>query len=301
MVALANGSVLATFPLVFSGEHTPQRPDGKSLTVNHLPMSLVVFRSEDHGFTWDFQAVAVNYTQIPGMLPGQPNPYNLTHSAYGPQENAMALLADNKTVMITFRPDTDSMCPGGPVPYKFYHQVYSSDFGKTWSAPTPIHGVGCVRPRMVRLPSGPLLMTGGRLCPTLVPNSTFAGHGCLPQGNGHGGIFLWASMDGMADAPSGTSKLGAEWRTFCLSTIHNLLWKGDPKYRFITCALNEKNCGSQTYNSIVPLAMNAVGIFYQNGYSGPNGSTWMMRVDIKQSAMGLLGGLLPLTSSSQWI
>ena len=55
----------------------------QSLIVNHLPMSLVVFKSTDGGFTWDFQAVAVNYTQIPGMPAGQPNPYNLTHSAYG--------------------------------------------------------------------------------------------------------------------------------------------------------------------------------------------------------------------------
>ena len=43
---------------------------------------------------------------------------------------------------------------------------------------------------------GPLLMTGGRLCPDLVPNSSFAGHGCLPQGgNGQGGIFVWLNAD----------------------------------------------------------------------------------------------------------
>ena len=111
-------------------------------------MSLVVFRSVD-SFTFEFLAVAANYTQIPGITSG-PNPYNLTHSAYGPQENSMALLADNKTIMIVFRPDTDSMCPGGPVPYKFYYQVYSTDGGKSFSSPTPINGIGCVRPRMHR-------------------------------------------------------------------------------------------------------------------------------------------------------
>eukprot|EP00664_Eupelagonemidae_sp_cell27_P009674 gene9674-6408_t len=162
---LADGSVLATFPLVFAGEQPPRNAQGRSLIVNHLPMSLVVTMltvgegalrapigprpkatvtvgareadrgltvSHGHGwgmripqptdsFTFDFLAVAANYSQIPGVTSG-PNPYHLNHSAYGPQENSMALLADNKTVMIAFRPDTDSMCPGGPVPYKFYYQ-----------------------------------------------------------------------------------------------------------------------------------------------------------------------------------
>ena len=248
-------------------------------------MSLVVFKSVDGGFEWDFQAVAANFTAIPGMPAGQPNPYNLTHSAYGPQENSMALLADNETVMIAFRPDTDSMCPGGPVPYKFYYQVYSKDFGKTWSAPAPIAGVGCVRPRMLKLPgNGPLLLTGGRLCEDLVPNTSFAGHGCLPQGNGQGGIFLWANMDGMADAPAGTAKHGAEWETHCLGAIHNQLLTHDPKYRFIDCSGATGPCGSQTYNSLVPLGPRSAGIFYQNGYAGPSASTWMMRVDFRPAA-----------------
>jgi hypothetical protein len=108
---------------------------------------------------------------------------------------------------------------------------YSHDGGKTWSEPTPIHGVGCVRPRLHRLAAGPVLLTGGRLCPTLVPNATYAGHGCLPQSvmGEQGGMFLWANLDGMADAPSGTSRGGSEWRTYCLGAIHNQLWAGDPK------------------------------------------------------------------------
>ena len=249
-VDLPDGSVLATFPMVFAGEEPPRDPKtSRSLIVNHRPMSLVVFKSVDNGFTWDYMAVAANYSQIPGILSG-PNPYKLTHSAYGPQENGMALLADNKTLMISFRPDTDSMCPGGPVPYKFYYQVYSSDGGETWSAPTPIDGVGCVRPRMLRLAAGPLLMTGGRLCPNLVPDAP----SCLPVGgNGQGGIFMWASMDGLADAPTGTTKKGSEWETYCLGAIHNKLLLssgGDRKYLFTNCSKTGQ-CGSQTYNSIV--------------------------------------------------
>jgi hypothetical protein len=152
---LADGSVLVTFPLVFEvcvcararvshcsfsrssppkeltsprgeqGEKAPMgcgdagnnkcgRPSNHSAIVNHLPMSLVVFKSVDHGFTFDFLSVAANWSQIPGNLDPQAA-FKLSTSAYGPQENGMALLRDNTTIMIAFRPDTDSMCPGIPL------------------------------------------------------------------------------------------------------------------------------------------------------------------------------------------
>ena len=143
---------------------------------------------------------------------------------------------------------------------------------------------------MLRLDSGPLLMTGGRLCSDLVPNASFAGHGCLPQGgNGQGGIFVWLNADGMADAPAGTAKHGAEWQTFCLGAIHNKAIgdQGLPaKYLFTNTTPGSKEAGlgngqSQTYNSLVPLGPSSAAIFYQLGYTGPTASTWMMRVDVE--------------------
>ena len=126
--------------------------------------------------------------------------------------------------------------------------------------------------------------------PDLVPNASFAGHGCLPQrGNGQGGIFVWLNADGMADAPSGTAKCGSEWQTFCLGAIHNQgIRKANlpSKYLFLNATNPEDvrlgNGQSQTYNSLVPLGANSVGVFYQLGYSGPTASTWMMRIDVKQ-------------------
>ena len=91
------------------------RASNHSAIVNHLPMSLVVFKSVDHGFTFDFLSVAANWSQIPGNLDPQAT-FKLSTSAYGPQENGMVLLRDNKTIMIAFRPDTDSMCPGISLP-----------------------------------------------------------------------------------------------------------------------------------------------------------------------------------------
>ena len=107
---LCGCSVLATFPLVFEGETSPRNQYNESITAHHLPMSLIVFRSVDSGFTFDFLAVAANYSQIPGMPAGLPNPNRLKHSAYGPQENGMALLADNKTIMISFRVTLQAIC-----------------------------------------------------------------------------------------------------------------------------------------------------------------------------------------------
>ena len=81
---------------------------------------------------------------------------------------------------------------------------------------------------------------------------------------------------------SATSKGGVEWRTFCLGAIHNKLWKGDLKYKFIDCEKNRAAmCGSQTYNSLFPIGDSSIGVVYQNGYSGESASTWFMRVDVK--------------------
>ena len=81
--------------------------------------------------------------------------------------------------------DGDSGCSSGT--YRYYYQSYSTDAGSSWTAPRPIHGAGCARPRLLRLePSGPLLMSGGRLC---VENTT--------------GIFLWVNSNAMAALAGG--------------------------------------------------------------------------------------------------
>lgn len=106
-----------------------------------------------------------------------------------------------------------------------------------------MEGTGCARPRLKRLPgdegssSGPLLLTGGRLC---VENKT--------------GIFLWVNNDGMAGylssagsglgsgsgAAAAASKIAggmsmvpaSTWERHSITAQHNRLWKGDPAYLF---------------------------------------------------------------------
>ena len=64
-------------------------------------------------------------------------------------------------MMAMIRMDGDSGC--GPT-YKDYHSSFSTDFGHSFSRPEPIPGAGCVRPKLLVLPGGPLVMSGGRLC-----------------------------------------------------------------------------------------------------------------------------------------
>ena len=54
-------------------------------------------------------------------------------------------------------------------PCRPYHRSLSTDRGRTWSRPTPLYTtdklpMGCARPRLLQLSSGPLLLTGGRTC-----------------------------------------------------------------------------------------------------------------------------------------
>ena len=89
-----------------------------------------------------------------------------------------------------------------------------------------------MRPRLLRLASGPLLLTGGRLCPTLVGNGTrFPAQSCPPtSGGGKGGNYVWLNADGMADAAGGGD--GSEWQVQCVTEQHNAGWNGSSNWRF---------------------------------------------------------------------
>jgi hypothetical protein len=164
-VQLADGSLVMTWPIKFadSPEHkAPAVPPGTPPPKHRLksvnPMSLIAVRSVDGGFMWNYAGDVATSEAMPW-------------SWYGPNEHDVAVLADNKTLLVVFRPDSDGFCPGTPA-YRFYYQAYSYDGGLSWSKPRPIPGVGCVRPRLLRLDSGALLLSGGRLCPSLVGNGT---------------------------------------------------------------------------------------------------------------------------------
>ena len=98
--------------------------------------------------------------------------------------------------------------------YRYYASSISTSGGLHWSAPRPMHGAGCVRPKLLSLgPSAPVLLSGGRLC---VENTT--------------DVDVWVSEDGMAKP--------AAWTKHSVSYWHNLLWQGNASDRFYTKWIN---------------------------------------------------------------
>ena len=219
-VRLQDGTFVQIIPIQLAGE-TPSVPfPGSPASTTTYPTSLVAFTSQD-GYAWEFASIVASKQT------------NLPWSFYGPTEFDLTLLADNKTLLAVFRPDSDSSCPGEPK-YRWYHQACessattyqykvrsgvfspfhsstnyarstapvdmvadSTDGGKQWSSPRPIPGAGCVRPKLLLLPGGgPLLLLGGRLCKHL----NLDAQQCMPSSGGAGSrdvgaesILLWVN------------------------------------------------------------------------------------------------------------
>lgn len=216
---------------------------------NRLPFlddqmsSIVSFISSD-GFAWRYGGVIANWSSVKGNLTDEDNTRNVLNPVrYGPSEIDLTVLSDNRTLLSVVRMDGDDACFHKTVPphernakhteYRNYAASYSSD-GVSWSAPRPIEGTGCARPKLKKLTSGVLLLSGGRLC---VENKT--------------GIFLWVNSDGMGGYRSkrpGTST----WERHSITAQHNRLWTGDDKYLFSEMVNDSSVFETLSYTSIVP-------------------------------------------------
>jgi hypothetical protein len=177
--------------------------------LSHPPFSVLAFVSDD-SWTWRYSSVVANWSTL------TTNPVDA-----GPNECDMELLSDNKTLISVVRMDGDGDCDGdGDVGggYKYYYAMYSTDNAATWSKPRPIEGAGCVRPRLKRLPSGPLLLSGGRLC--IEKNLTGL----------QNGPFVWLNADGMGGLNGGDDR--ENWVRHSLAEQHNKLWKGEKRFLF---------------------------------------------------------------------
>ena len=137
-----------------------------------LATSIVVFRSVDGGWEWNYRATVANASQY-------------LSSQEGPNEHDMSMLADGSSVMILMRLDGGD----GPThPFKSYARSVSTDSGLTWSRAESLPALGCARPRLHMMgPRGPLLASGGRGKPG-VSESTPG----YPND-----VTRWVSVDGM--------------------------------------------------------------------------------------------------------
>ena len=253
--------------------------------------SIVAFTSAN-AIDWEYASVIANaswgtprvhyqpYGPLPPSFKGAPGTFTNGSGTYqfwqksiwgygGPSEHDLETLSDNKTLIAVLRMDGDDTCSTGA--YEYYHVAYSTDFGKSFTRPAPLKGAGCARPRIKRFSSGPLLMTGGRMC---VENVT--------------GLFAWLNLDGMGGL--GSSSPGDAWTRHSISYQHNLRWKGDKKYLF-TDEVNSTSADdrprffdeTQAYTSILLTGPRSATIMYQQ-WAEPkqhNGTTFAIQVEIR--------------------
>ena len=155
---------------------------------NGAATSIVAFASSDQS-VWTFASIVANASWF-------------KKSQEGPSENALALLADRKTLLTVMRMDGGDGVPGSPLccsrRHTFYYGARSTDTARSWTKPTAILGTGSARPRLAQLGNGagPLIMSGGR---ALNLNTR--------------DVLMWVSSDGMGD----------NWTRISVSYWHNLL------------------------------------------------------------------------------
>jgi hypothetical protein len=179
--------------------------------------SVVALRSSDGGVGWAYAGTIADAAAY-------------ANSQEGPNEHALALLADGVTVAAVVRLDAGD----GPAshPYKPYALATSADGGRSWTARGALAGAGCARPRLLAAAAaGPLLLSGGRW---QVPGG--ADGGWDPR--------LW--VDAAGDARAFT-------QTFSVSFWHNALAR-NASWRF-SAAVNDSHAPrqSQAYTSLLEL------------------------------------------------
>jgi hypothetical protein len=249
---MANGEFLLTTCIIWNGLQPEQAPPHEGLLPEHgfTPMSIVAFTSKD-AIHWEFSTVLVNATWGTPKVHYPPFRYNPSLPAetwppqiykyWGPTEHDLETLSDNRTVMAAIRMDGDSACRSAS--YEYFHSVFSTDFGRSFTKPREIKGAGCARPRLKSLATGPLLMTGGRLC---VENKT--------------GLFLWVNEDGMGGSEAHAT---AGFSRHSISAAHNALWRGDKQYLYTNAVNNSALWETLAYTSILPTGPDSVAIMYQ--------------------------------------
>jgi len=193
---------------------------GAPLSVEGLaPQSLLAFVSAD-SFHWRFSSVIANFSSFPGM-------------ARGPNEADIAYAPDGKTLALVFRMDGHNDCSSGY--YRFYYTATSGDGGMTWTFPVALPGLGCVRPKLLHVPGGPLVLSGGRNCLANTRDN-----------------MLWTSATG---APNG-------WANYSISFQHNSLWRGDASFLFDASVNGTAQWETLSYTSVVRTGPDSFAVFY---------------------------------------
>ncbi len=176
--------------------------------------------SEDGGFTWRFLSVVARSEGEADV-------------AEGPDESNTVRLADGRLFCV-YRVGS----------YLDYRKSYSADDGRTWTKPEVIQGAWSVEPQLVRLRSGLILLSGGRL-----------------------GLFLWACADGE----------GRRWERVNLAAHHNALVPDASLHyseAFCEAKVPVEPAQSTSYTGMKALGVNEALICYDrlgSGWAGAPG------------------------------
>ena len=206
--------------------------------------SVVAFASGD-GTHWTYISTIADAAVLP-------------NSEEGPNENALALLSDGRTVLAVMRLDAGDGERSHP--FANYAASTSTDGGMTWTAPAPLANAGCARPKLLHLGSdgagrvlpAPLLLAGGR-----------------HKSAGTSDVLLW--VDAAGDGRSFADAIS-------LSFWHNAKAL-DPSWRF-TPEVNDSSTAAErqtmAYTSLVELdggfvpgaRQRTLGVFYNRKLAG---------------------------------
>jgi len=176
--------------------------------------------SDDGGFTWRYLSVVAR-------------PEGEGDVAEGPDESNTVRLADGRLLCV-YR-------VGGCLEYR---KSYSADEGATWSPPERVEGAWSVEPRLVRLESGLILLSGGRP-----------------------GLFLWVCADGE----------GRRWERINLGSHHNALMPDASLHYSEQFCAGKKVCEppqSTSYTGMVRTGPDEALVCYDrlgNGWAGAPG------------------------------
>lgn len=213
--------------LTTSGDRVLQLPDGSWFTTLYgLPegseryANLAVVSHD--GYHWWFCSLIAD-------------PEHLPEGAQGPCESATALLADSRLLCV-YRVGNG----------QDYFRSLSPDLGHSWGAPVRLPGLGSVKPQLLALEDGSLLLAGGRP-----------------------GLHLWRSED------------GETWDSFDLQRTHDaLVDTGDQIPADLPAtAETEAIPGSTGYLSLQVLGEREILVAYDRlahgwkGAPGPYGET----------------------------
>jgi len=225
VLRLADSSYLMAATAAFAGVPPRPTPDGP-----RVPTSLLAFASTD-ALNWQYRGVIA---------------MSFNWSAFGPNESDLAYAADGTTLVAVIRMDGDSNCAGGS--YRSYFRAYSADGGATWTPPAEMPGMGCVRPRLLSMPGGPLVLSGGRNC---VANTK--------------DVTVWACATG---APNDL------WAEYSISYQHNRLWRGNASFLFDARVNDTTQWETQSYTSLVRTSNSTFLVFYQKWFSPARWPPW---------------------------